>query len=97
MTGRQDHKRSASSDERICKAIARMLLMRDLRNETVERLKARAKRHGRSLQGEVKAILEAAAGYSMAEAEATSAGWHARLAGRAFSDSADLIREDRDR
>jgi predicted HicB family RNase H-like nuclease len=37
------------------------LLVRDLDPETVERLKLRARRHGRSLQGEVEAILEAAA------------------------------------
>lgn len=35
------------------------LLIRDLDAGTVERLKLRAQRHGRSLQGEVKAILEA--------------------------------------
>lgn len=73
------------------------LLIRDLQAETVQRLKARAKRHGRSLQGEVKAILEAAAGYSMEEAQAVSQGWAERLAGREFSDSASLIREDRKR
>jgi len=72
------------------------LLIRDMQVETVQRLKARAKRHGRSLQGEVKAILEAAAGYSMQEARAVSEGWAARLAGREFSDSAELIREDRE-
>jgi antitoxin FitA len=73
------------------------LLIRDLQTETVQRLKARAKRHGRSLQGEVKAILEAAAGYSMAEAQMNAETWAARLAGREFSDSAELIREDRER
>jgi plasmid stability protein len=73
------------------------LLIRGMQAETVQRLKARAKRHGRSLQGEVKAILEAAAGYSMQEAHAVSDAWAARLAGREFSDSAALIREDRER
>jgi len=73
------------------------LLIRDLQAETVQRLKTRAKRHGRSLQGEVKAILEEAAGYSMQEAMAVSEQWAARLAGREFSDSAELIREDRER
>ncbi len=34
------------------------LLVRDLDTGTVERLKQRAQRHGRSLQGEVKAILQ---------------------------------------
>jgi plasmid stability protein len=73
------------------------LLIRDMQDETVQRLKARAKRHGRSLQGEVRAILEAAAGYSMQEAHAVSEAWAARLTGREFSDSAELIREDRQR
>ncbi len=73
------------------------LLIRDLEGETVLRLKARARRHGRSLQGEVKAILEAAAGYSPEEAQAVSEAWHTRLAGWKFSDSADLIHEDRER
>ena len=73
------------------------LLIRDMQAETVQRLKARARRHGRSLQGEVKVILEEAAGYSMQEARAVSEGWAVRLDGREFSDSADLVREDRER
>lgn len=44
------------------------LLVRDLDAGTVERLKLRARQHGRSLQGEVKAILQAAALFSMSEA-----------------------------
>jgi plasmid stability protein len=73
------------------------LLIRNLEPETIERLKARAKRHNRSLQGEAKSILEESAKVSMAEARALADKWHKRLAGRKFSDSADLIREDRDR
>ncbi len=73
------------------------LLVRDLDPETIERLKARAKHHGRSLQGEVKAILEAAASVSIDEARRISEQWYGRLAGREFADSAELIREDRER
>jgi antitoxin FitA len=73
------------------------LLIRDLQDETVQRLKSRAERNGRSLQGEVKLILEEAAGYSMQEALAASEELAARLAGRPFSDSAKLIRQDRER
>ncbi len=73
------------------------LLVRDLDPETIERLKARARRHGRSLQGEVKAILEAATKLSMEEARQLADEWQARLAGRTFSDSTDSIREDRER
>jgi plasmid stability protein len=74
------------------------VLVRDLDPTVVERLKQRAQWHGRSLQKEAKAILEAAASrYSMEEARAVVEGWHKRLAGQAFSDSVELIREDRER
>ncbi|HSK80575.1 MAG TPA: hypothetical protein VLQ45_29240 [Thermoanaerobaculia bacterium] len=73
------------------------VLVRDLDSELIERLKSQARRHGRSLQGEVKAILEAAASYSMEEARHVAEQWRQRLAGQMVSDSADLIREDRER
>jgi plasmid stability protein len=73
------------------------ILVRDLEMGLLERLKVRAKRHGRSLQGEVKVILIEAIDLSLREANAVSARWQKRLAGRAFRDSADLIREDRNR
>jgi plasmid stability protein len=73
------------------------VLVRDLDPEILERLKKRAKHHGRSLQGEAKAILEAAALFSMEEARQVAERWQQRLAGRMTSDSADLIREDRGR
>ncbi|HEY0511331.1 MAG TPA: hypothetical protein VGH73_05480 [Thermoanaerobaculia bacterium] len=73
------------------------ILVRDLSPDTVERLKDRALRHGRSLQGEVKMILESAATLSTSEARAVAKEWQRRLAGRMTSDSSDLIRENRDR
>ena len=74
------------------------ILVRDLDPEVVERLKARARVHGRSLQKEVKAILEeAAATLSLREAEEVAQSWQRRLAGREHSDSAELLREDRER
>jgi plasmid stability protein len=74
------------------------LLVRDLDGTTLERLKARAKQHGRSLQGEVRAILEeAAATLTMKEFREVAKSWHRHFQGRQFSDSAELIREDRDR
>lgn len=73
------------------------VLVRDLDPETLEHLKNRAKLHGRSLQGELKMILESAAVFSMNEARQTSERWRQRLAGRVTSDSGDLLREDRDR
>ena len=73
------------------------LLVRNLEKETIERLKRRAKQHDRSLQGEVKIILQNAAKLSMAEASNVARDWQKRLEGKKFSDSASLIREDRDR
>lgn len=73
------------------------LLVRDLEKETIERLKKRAKQHDRSLQGEVKLILQNAAKLSMTEASNVARDWQKRLSGRKFSDSALLIREDRGR
>lgn len=73
------------------------ILVRGLDQETVKRLKARARIRGRSLQQEVKEILErAATTLTMEEAGRLSEGWHRRLGGRTGSDSAELIREDRD-
>ena len=73
------------------------VLVRDLDPEVLERLKSRARLHGRSLQGELKVILEAAAVFSMSEAREVSERWRQRLAGQMTSDSSDLLREDRDR
>lgn len=73
------------------------ILVRDLDAGILGRLKDRAKRHGRSLQGEVKLILIEAADLTLREATAVSIQWRKRLAGHTFSDSADLIREDRNR
>ena len=73
------------------------ILVRDVDARIVERLKTQARRHGRSLQGEVKVILVNAAAFSLPEARAVSAQWHKRLAGRSVSDSAKLLREDRQR
>jgi plasmid stability protein len=73
------------------------LLVRDLDIGTVERLKLRAQRHGRSLQGEVKMILQAAATFSMSEADGVAERWQRKLSGGAYRDSAEAIREDRER
>lgn len=73
------------------------LLVRDLDADTVKRLKQRARRHGRSLQGEVKAILQAAATFSLSEASSVAEQSQHKLAGGAYRDSAEAIREDRER
>lgn len=76
------------------------ILVRDLDDAVVERLKARAKANHRSLQGEVKAILEREAPTRMTPDEMVHAieNWqaHWRRSGKTFSDSVDLIREARD-
>ena len=75
------------------------ILVRGLDAALVARLKERARENHRSLQGEVKAILEeAAAQATNAEIEAILDRWqrHWQQKGKFFSDSAELIREDRD-
>lgn len=71
------------------------VLIRGLDVKALQRLKARAKRHGRSLQSEAKLILEQAAG--QADLAAILRQWRQRFLGRIFSDSAALIRQDRRR
>jgi hypothetical protein len=60
-------------------------------------LKDQAKRHNRSLQGEVKRILEEYASRPNETPLAIAERWQDYFAGRTFSDSAELIRQDRDR
>ena len=74
------------------------VLVRDLDAKVVARLKERARQHGCSLQKETKAILEDAARQgSLEEARDAAARVRQSLAGRTFSDSAELVREDRER
>jgi plasmid stability protein len=73
------------------------LLVRDLDPKLIGRLKKKAKDNRRSLQGEVKVILEQAADQmTMAEFQVATARIRKRFKGRRFSDSAELIREDRE-
>jgi len=73
------------------------ILIRDLDDGTVERLKDRARRHGRSLEGEARLVLTQAAGLSCDDARALARQWHKKLAGRELPDSTRLIRKDRER
>lgn len=74
------------------------ILVRQLDNKVVDRLKKRAKEHGRSLQSEVKTILEEAVpDYETAWKRIEGFRKRLRRSGRTFTDSATLIREDRDR
>lgn len=76
------------------------ILVRNLDDDVVERLKARAKANSRSLQAEVKMILQQAS-QQVPHAEAWAAIERFReemkRTGRTFSDSTELIREERDR
>ena len=74
------------------------LLIRNIEPVIIRRLKLRAKNHHRSLQGELKSIVEAAAAtLSLEEAKQISHNWHTRLSKTTHTDSAELIREDRQR
>ena len=73
------------------------VLVRELKAEVVTRLKARARNRGRSLQAELKEILERASLQDAFDARAITLRIRRRLAGRRHSDSADLLAEDRAR
>ena len=73
------------------------LLIRNLSETTVRRLKKRALRQGRSLEGEVREMLtRGAATLTLDEAREVTEAWHKRFAGRKFRDSADVVREERE-
>jgi antitoxin FitA len=73
------------------------VLVQDLSEATLTLLRRRAERHGRSLEDEVRTIIENSAQGEFAEARRGVEEIRAMLGGRRFSDSAELIREDRDR
>ncbi len=73
------------------------ILVRGLDAKTLKQLKARAKQHGRSLQGEARLLLERAAGADAAEVAKMLGKWRKKFAGRRLAGSMDLIREDRSR
>lgn len=72
------------------------ILVRGLDDELVERLKNRARQERRSLQAEVKLILEQAARLDMKSARELAEAIRKSFKGRRFEDSVRLIREDRD-
>jgi len=76
------------------------ILVRNLRKDVVERLKKRALEDGRSLQSEVKIILEQAALEPKVDMEAARKiceKFRRRFKGRKFPDTVELIHEDRAR
>lgn len=72
------------------------ILVRNLDEAVVSRLKHRATRNRRSLQAEVKALLEEAAQVDPDRAREIADRIRSRLRGRTHGDSAELIRELRD-
>jgi antitoxin FitA len=73
------------------------VLIRDIDTKVVDCLKKRAREHGRSLEAELRGILEAAAATDLIDAKALAARIRRRLSGRVHSDSAVLVSEDRRR
>jgi len=73
------------------------VLVRNLETAIVERLKRRARRHGRSLQAELYEILERASRTDIEDARRVAERIRRKLADRQHTDSADLIGEGRDR
>jgi plasmid stability protein len=73
------------------------ILIRDLKPETVASLKERAAHNKRSLQSEVKLLLEKAAGAptSLDSLRATAARIEAEARRPQKTDSVELLREDR--
>jgi len=73
------------------------ILVRNLEVSTVNALKTLAERHNRSLQSEVKLILEAAAKHVNQHQAKLAAKIRLKLSNKSHSDSAKLIAEDRKR
>jgi plasmid stability protein len=73
------------------------VLIRNLDDATVARLKQRAARSERSLQAELQRIIERAASADVIESAALAARIRKKLSKRKHSDSAMLIAEDRRR
>lgn len=75
------------------------VLIRDIPDNVVDTLKQRAKSHNRPLQGELRDILLETARCSCSDIAQRAAEIRRKLSGerRSFTDSAKLLREDRDR
>lgn len=75
------------------------ILVRNIDDVTLSCLKQRAKRHGRSLQGELKIILEKASKrtqkYTLAEVLKRTESIRVQMQSRNQTDSLELLREDR--
>lgn len=70
------------------------IVMPDLTPDTLDRLKSLAKLHGRSLEDEVKTILEGASTISTAEASEIAIQLQKQLNGGRYGDGADPTGDD---
>ena len=75
------------------------VLIRNIPDEVITELKRRAKSHKRPLQSELRLILEETACQHYEDIAQRAAEIRRKLAGksRSYTDSAELLREDRDR
>ena len=73
------------------------VVIRNIDDGVMARLKARARRKGVSLERELRAILLETARLDETGFRERAAAFRRKLAGRRHSDSTRLIREDRDR
>ena len=72
------------------------VLIRNLEAEVFKQLKAAARANGHSLEEEIHDVLRRATTPNLAETRRLSARWMKRLRRSGCSDSAELIRKDRD-
>lgn len=73
------------------------VLIRNLDERTVARLKERAARNERSLQAELQTIVERAAAMDVIEGRALAARIRRKLGNRKHTDAVELLAEDRRR
>ena len=73
------------------------VLVRELDLAVVERLKQRARSHGRSLEAELREILQCAAKSGIADARELADRIRRNLSDRQHTDSTQLVQEDRAR
>lgn len=73
------------------------VLVRDVDETLLEKLKAQARQNGRSLQTEVLAIISSVVNADSLSDKKTAEKIKNSLRGRKFSDSAASLREDRSR
>lgn len=73
------------------------VLVRGVDSEVLKKLKIRADRNGRSLQNELMDVFRSMAGAESRTDADAAARIKKSLSGRKFTDSSDLLREDRDR